>query len=342
MSPRSIVVVAVALLAGGVLAACTPSSPSDTPVAETATPTASPTEAASGDPRPTLPLTCDELVPLADAQAAVGYPVELRESEGYVASPVSIAALQAGILSCVWGGEDRTDNSYDQTLTIDVLPDAVQAWDAGVWQIDDGAVVYPDGSTTSEYLCQQVFDGGTVGAVAYCDGNVLVDGYWARFHVQAIVADDAAAASVMRGLLDSLAVRLADAGPATPAWVPPAGALTGAACAPWPGPEYVSSPEFVAAARAGMRRCDGEVQVAVVPGGAWAVPLLEGRRPNYSVTLAAVDVPGTDLALAGCGDGCTAIVSVGGSALSLSADVYSLDEFLPLLPAAIDAVVAGG
>lgn len=341
MSPRSIVVVAIALLAGGVLAACTPTSQSDTPV-ETATPTASPTEAASGDPRPTLPLTCDELVPRADAQAAVGYPVELREREGDIASPVSIAALQAGILSCVWGGEDRTDNSYDQTLTIDVLPDAVQAWDVGVWQIDDGAVVYPDGSTTSEYLCQQVFDGGTVGAVAYCDGNVLVGGYWARFHVQALVADDAAAAAVMRGLLDSLAARLADAGPATPAWVPPAGALTGAACAPWPGPEYVSSPEFVAAARAGMRRCDGEVQVAVIPAGAWAVPLIDGRRPSYSITLAPVEVPGTDAAQAGCGDGCMAIVAVHGSALALSADVYTLDEFLPLLPSAIETVVAGG
>ncbi len=292
-------------------------------------------------PEPALPLSCDALVPLTEVQSIVGHPVELREDGTRPGTAIGIAARQAGLLTCIWGGEDRTDNSYDQTLVIHVLADADTAWDAGVWQVDDGAVVYPEGSTTSEYLCQPVMESASSwGGLAYCDANVLVDGYWARMHVQAVQTDDAEAASTMKGLVDAIIERLAGAGAPRAGWRPPSDALTPVGC----GPQTSSSPSFiqgVAAERAGLRSCSGlGATVAVVPGGAWAVELADGARATYSITLAPIEVAGVDRALAGCADGCAALVAVGGSAISIYADVYSLDEFLPMVAPIVAELVS--
>lgn len=326
-----------------VLAGCAPAAPAPTP-SDSPVPTPTPSATAQGDPWSTLPLTCAELLSEPEAQALTGAPVTLKEGESFVNNLRAIALRQVGALSCTWGGEGRTDNSYNQTIDFTILPDADAAFDEGVWQVDDGAIVYPDGSTTSEYLCQPVY-----GDVAYCTANVLLNGYWAQAWVQADNQTEESITTGMRSLVDSLTARMAAAGAPRPAWVVPEGSLAGAYC---DQPVDVGSAPYPAIAvgfvRSGALACTSPegVSLVILPGGAWGVPLAQGTRPYYSVSeFVPFDVPGADFALWGCGDGCTALVAVGGSALSITTQydlASTVEQLTPLVTTIVADVTTAG
>jgi hypothetical protein len=273
-----------------------------------------------------------------------GAPVTLKEGESFVNNLRAIALRQVGALSCTWGGEGRTDNSYNQTVDLTILPDADAAFDQGVWQVDDGAIVYPDGSTTSEYRCQPLF-----GDVAYCTANVLLNGYWAQAWVQADNQTDESITAGMRSLVDTLTTRIGAAGVPRPAWVVPEGSLTGAYC---DQPVDVGSSPYPASAvglvRSGAFACTSPegADVTILPGGGWGVPLAQGTRPYYSVSeFAPFDILGADYALWGCGDGCAALVSVGGSAVSITTQydgASTVEQFTPLVTTIVADVTAAG
>ena len=325
------------------LAGCAPAAPEAAP---TDTPVVSPTPSATaqGDPWSTLPLACADLLSEAEAQALTGAPVTLKEDESFVDNLRSMALRQVGALSCTWGGEELTDNSYNQTVDLTVLPDADAAFDEGVWQVDDGAIVYPEGSTTSEYLCQPLYDG-----IAYCTANVLLNGYWAQAWVQADNQTEESITSGMRSLVDTLTTRMGAAGAPRPAWVSPEGSLTGAYCG---RPVDVGPPPVRAMAvgfvRSGALACTSPngAEVIILPAGAWGVPIAQGTRAFYAVSeFAPFDVPGADFALWGCGDGCSALVSVGGSAVSIYAfyDLAStVEQLTPLVTTIVADVTAAG
>lgn len=326
-----------------VLAGCgTPGTPA-TPSASVA-PTTEPSSTVpveQGLPLPRLPLACTDLFSDTGAANVVGTAVSLRLDELTERNLAESATRQVGVLSCTWGGEFKTDNSWDQHLVIDVLPDADAAFDTGVWQVDDGAIVYPTGSTTSEYRCPWL------DADYYsCFANVLVDGYWARADVQG-GGEGAPVDTVearMRALIDDLTAAIAGAGDPNPVWVAPPDVLTGAICAGAADAVAPSYPDSVAIGRAGVLRCEVDgARVSVLPAGDWAVPEIQARgdRPYHSIpALEQVDIAGADLALTGCGDGCYAILAIAGSAVEVYSDTMDSGPFLNELAAIVAQVVA--
>ncbi len=324
------------------LAGCgSPATPTDR-VAPTTEPSST-VPAVQGLPLPRLPLACTDLFSDTGAADVVGTAVSLRLDELTERNLAESATRQVGVLSCTWGGEFKTDNSWDQHLVIDVLPDADTAFDVGVWQVDDGAIVYPEGSTTSEYFCPSQDPG-----YYSCFANVLVDGYWAHADVQG--SGEGAPVDTlearMRGLIDDLTAAIASAGAPNAVWVAPTGVLIGSICAGGADEVAPSYPDSVAIGRAGVLRCEVDVaRVSVLPAGAWAVPEIQARgdRPYYSIpSLESVDVAGADLALTGCGDGCYAILSIGGSAVEVYSDTMDPAPFLTELAAIVTQVAAAG
>ena len=326
-------------------AGVTPTDGPDTAVAPTAT--AQP----DGPPQPTIPLACGDFFSESDASALLFEPVTLKLSEEWVRSLYQAAGLEAGLFHCTWGGDDNdmTDSSWNRTIDLTILPDGAAAFDEGVWQVDDGAIVYPDGSTTSEYRCD------SVGTGAYCTGNVLVDGYWANVRANtytgAEFSQDAMAANA-RSIVDRVTSVISSAGPARPAWVVADHTLTGAICSGQPL-ATVSHPPYadgVAALRATAFRCDynSTVAVTVLPGGGWAAASAQasGRPLVYNIPPQAVTVAGADLALWTCADGCYALLSVGGSGVELYDSQYYAGsgetDFVAELPGIVAGIVAAG
>lgn len=358
-----VAVVALVLL----LAGCAPVPTAETagPV-ESATPTPTPTAAAV--PQPSLALTCADILTDVEASDILQTPVQLRVDENDVRNVRDIAHLQSGMLSCIWGGEHKTDNGWDQSITLDVLPDAVTDFDAGVMQVDDGAVVYSAGDE-SEYLCfvEQTF--------SQCAANILIDGYWAQVLSHAYGTDtgrtQATAEAGMATLLDGLAAKI-PAADTSPTWPAPPGVVTGAFCTDEaagaavvqqafevPGlVDWDSAPtppfraDQVAVMRAQTQYCSwvsrGEeyltANVTVVPGGEWAFPELLSSPPVVSwglPQLEVVELEGTDAALWACGyDGCYLLASAGGSAIAIGGP--ESPDFLPAASAVLAAVVAAG
>jgi hypothetical protein len=328
-------------------------SPSESGPASSAGPSASPSPAAQGDPQPTLPITCADAFSDSAASALIYSPITLKIDQNTVRNVYEASGLQSGLFHCIWGGQNKTDNSWDQSIDLDILPNAAAAFDGGVWQVNDGAVVYPDGSTTSEYLCDYVDTN-----YAQCFANVLVGGYWA--HATARTGDSgvqltqAGMEASMRSIVDRLTAVLTSAGKGRDSWVPPSYTLTGAICAGQPLNGGFAGPvpaEAVATQRSGALGCSYSqaVNLGILPGGAWAVASVQasGKMPNWSVsTFEPTPVAGADLALWGCGDGCYALLSVGGSAVSIDdGNLYGGQgeaEFVAELPGIVATITAAG
>ena len=136
MIPRSLLVVAVVGAVVASLSGCSvPSAPaSSSPAPEGASPT--PAAEAQGDPLPTLPLACGDFFSERAASDLLFLPVTLKVSETAVRSTFVAAALQGGATRCIWGADDKTDNGWDQTIVLEVLPDGAQAFDTIFLRID--------------------------------------------------------------------------------------------------------------------------------------------------------------------------------------------------------------
>lgn len=350
-------VVSIGILAVLALSGCAPvaTEPSAAP-SPSLTPT--PTSAVPVAPQSTLPLACAELFTVDEASELVHEDLAVAIDETLARNEFEIAARQAGMLSCVWGGEDRTDGGWGQRLEVRILPDADAAFDVGVWQVDDGAIVYPAGSTTSEYLCSPVSE-----SFGGCFANVLVDGYWARASVQngglSVGFTTAIAEEAMRVIVDRLTDEISSAGPSRPAWEPPRDALRGAICgdevaAP---AEIVSYPEWVAVDRVVMPSCSvtapsGQVyDLSVVPGGGWALPSMVARleHPDGLVGLPSrLEIEGVPSAWAASGENYIATLDIGSSAVTVRSSVASreagltYDEFVADLAGLVPQILAAG
>lgn len=345
------------------LAACAATPTPESTQAAAPTPTPSATAAAL--PLPALPLTCADVLSDAEASEIVQYPISLKFDENDFRTERDIAGRQSGLLHCIWGGTDKTDNGWDQSIVIDILPDAVADYDVGVMQVDDGAIVYTVGDL-SEYLCPSMGE-----LYSWCNANLLIDGYWAHVSANAQGSDNGrtvqTAEAGMASVLDTLAARIPAAAPANPAWSAPDGVVSGAFCADvtassaviqaaFPGEtmdareigdSYVDV-ETIAQDRAALTACYWTgASVSVVPGGAWAFPALLASPPTVSWSmppLVAAQVPGADAALVSCTDEgwCAGLVSAGGSAISVDGPNMGDGPFAAALASVVAAVVAAG
>ena len=325
------------------------------PAEHAATPTPTATVAL---PSPGWPyaIGCEGILPTATVQSHIVAPISLKYDEHSVPSRASdVAMADAGALTCVWGGTDRTDSSYDDGLTLTVLPDA--ATEFASWKASSGASS----------------GGGSICSVNPCGDDRLVGTTWFSLRLSDsrraggsganLSADDSALAALITTALGNL-------GPRSAAWTPPASAENGRRfCDPAEaavlagvmgieatritqrsGSEYVDL-GTVAVNRGGLQECSwdigpqsdsGGVSIATVPGGAWALPrMLAAPQSHYPLgSMSAIRVSGTDGAVAGCGDGCEALFSFGGSLVSLSISPPSEGSALPTFEPQLERFIA--
>lgn len=355
-------VAATGILAVLVLSGCAPTdvtAPNTAPVASPSS-TPSPTPSAPVAPQAILPLACSDLFSAEEASALVLEDLAVVVDETLARNSGEIRLRQAGMLGCVWGGE-RSTSSWWQKLEVRILADAEAEFDVGVWQIDDGAVVYPAGSTTSEYLCPYVDD-----RELQCFANVLVNGFWAHAELQNIGGSggltQAIAEESMRTIVNRLTERMAQAGPGRPAWAPPVDALRGQICGGQVADRDVESvdlrnPESVVWSRTAEPECELtaasgiDYSVTVYVGGGWALPRMVERleHPGGLVSLPRrIDIEGVEFAWAACGENCLATFEVGSSAVTVYSSVASReagltdDEFVADVASLVPHILAAG
>lgn len=201
--PRRALLIPILLLA---LAGCAPSAaapiPSTTPT-PSATPTPKPTP--SGPPEPVLGVACGDLIEPATVNAFfAGAPqaVALKRGEASPPDPqMEILYRQVGALRCVWGGDSRTDESYDVGIELTVLQDASSQFSAKLWNPADATDTVGD---RSAFAC----------AYGRCQFSVLVGDLWLVGRTSSRVDSDAGDTQLreqLTGLLASAASRVAQA-----------------------------------------------------------------------------------------------------------------------------------
>jgi hypothetical protein len=296
-----------------------------TPAADPGTPEESPTAEAATRPRPSLEIGCTGLLALETVQAQVTAEISLRIDETTpIAGLDGTAQLQAGGMRCAWAGENRTDNSFDDGLQLDILPDATDDFvTASTDSSFDGMTAVDDLGDEAYRQCDTV--------VAICRIQVLVDGYWvsAQFSDSDYPTSDAPthAATASVELLGA-AVEAIRAVPApAPVWQPPqtgdsvctealaapiGGAIgadpAGFTRASTDGPLWLIS--TAAARRLGVERCSWQNDtqwLGRLPGGGWAVEVApDAAAGTFLDGLTIEQVAGVgDVAIA-CGQGCVA------------------------------------
>ncbi len=124
--PGAALVVALALT----LTACTTPTPAPSSGSPTPSPTPTPTVAPIVEPEPAIDLDCEDAVPLAALQGALGAdwaPAEQDWASGQYGIPDVTWLLQAGGVACAWSSATSEIDGYS-TLSLWVLPDGAAGW----------------------------------------------------------------------------------------------------------------------------------------------------------------------------------------------------------------------
>lgn len=338
------------------LAACTaPAVPTSTPTAEPSPPRV---EDVVSEVRTALPLDCAELYSVEELQPLLVTPVQVRRDE--MSPPEGVAGtrfVMAGASYCDIGGTDRTDGSFDQGLSVVVYPDAeadFDTWRAATSFTPDA--VFDTVGTKSVVVCSESAESFE------CLGNFVSAGYWVTARLSdSVPLAPADALPLVGGVFSAIADRVAAAGPPRPLWEPPAEAWDPASLCV--DPSGAAALLGVDAGALTARQLPNEVAVGApgvgcewtesstgafaliwaVRGGAWAFDrFLEqpsfGWRGYYPPGTP-VEVPNTDGALIACADGCSGLLSVGGSLVQTFTQTYDqavgtvqLQEFGTALP----------
>ena len=351
MTPsRSFAALALAGAAVVVLAGCTPTAPaaggSHSPNAQTPNPT--PSQAAI--PTVRVPLTCSALFPDATVASMIGVPVHTHVDRS--TNPVEIAditARQYGDLACLWGGQDRTDGGYDQYLSIAVAPDAADGFAANLANIEgqEGVTAENTAGDKSEYYC------GVDGNLN-CEANMLVGTYWVSASLQDLAGTvpQSIANARMQSVLSTVASAVAPT-TAVPPWNPPGAALptfcTDSSTiaqvdsalgandfSPQGDDEGIADASSFAQLAGTYSQCTWGsnggsgaftfLEVALLKGGAWALPQLAGETDTGNYMLGAyapVTIAGADEAVETCSTNanqCEVMLSIGDLLVNLDLD----------------------
>ena len=343
------------ILAVLVVAGCTaaPTEGEPTP-SQTATP--EPTEPALTAPRSALPLTCDELYGLAELQPQLAEPVQVRKDESSAPLGVRAAqAMQSGALECVFGGDSRTDSSYDYGLSILVFPAAGAAFDSyRASEAGAGLLGYARLDTLGDrsmLTCQgsEMFGSAeSPGDTFICGGDFVVGDYWvtARLSDRSDLLTDAAY-ELATAVMQTVAARIAEAGSPRALWIPPTGADPAALCSdPAAATALLGvdastlaveiTPEYRAAG-VPLLSCQWTTEstglrLTALQSGAWAFDRVEATpgmtfhgwlRPSERF-----DIEGTDGALVTCIDACYGFISWEGSLIQISFDEPTFDPVI--------------
>jgi hypothetical protein len=289
-------------------------------------------------PRAALPSTCAELLPLPTVQSHLIDPVSIRVDETHLPPLLDdLALVAAGGTECVWGGENRTDATYDTGVTLKILPDAATAFAAWEASPSIGGAVRNTIGQGSSYDC---FDASGSGG-DWCGGDALMSGYWVSFVVNDI--SGSGGDTVVASMLAPVATAVAAAGPARANWAPPAsttdiarwcsapdaaariGAVTGTAMT-LTDYEPRTGIDGLAADRARTSGCiwasvdQGYFSVVNLPAGAWAIPVLVSNPPNWTLIgqPTSLQLTASTGAVRGCGEHCEAMIGIGTDLVDIS------------------------
>ena len=369
MKSLRLVALAPILLTALVLGGCTPTapvptaSPGGTPVA-VSTPT--PTPSAAALPVIRVQTTCSDLFAASDIATLVqDTHVALRDDgTGSPANIIDIAARQRGLLTCTWGGVNRTDTSYDQGLRVTIVPDAAAEFATNLPNIlaAFAPAVKNTAGDKSAYNCQ-IEDPGFS-----CNAEMLVGTDWVGLTLQndgSTPFTSSAVKTKIQTVLTTLATKVRATPASLPAWpipdatIPPfcssstgtskLRSIFGSPHLEKNGDSPVFTAEVIPLAEPTYDECDWSgggtgsshtqfVGVSILEGGSWALPGLASTLPTvYSDGhYAAVTVPGATDALLACGEECLLSFSVGDDAYEVDFDNTPSAK----TPATLAAVVA--
>ena len=197
-----------------------------------ATPSATPTPTLTVEPalRPNsvFAINCAELLTLDEVQSRVTAPVSVQRDESNVSAAYwELESYQRGGLSCRWGGENRTDSSFDDGVDVLLLPEAGADFAA---RTSGGSTTLVDvaGAVTAFSQCgfgSELVDGAAPG---YCTVWALVGTSLAELRFsdsQGAYPTQQAIGAVAIGLLETAIERMVAAGTREQEWTPPATSL---------------------------------------------------------------------------------------------------------------------
>ena len=276
-----------------------------------------------------------------------GTPVSLRIDERRApGSMVDVATQQVGGMQCVWGGQTRTDNGYDDTIELTVLPAGASDYaNFGPPTVSTNGAAIDTAGDHSGSSCQ------SSGDTFSCSAQLLVGQYWVTIiytNSDGAGPPRAAASALLQTSLQQLATSIRAAGSPRPPFVPSSSAWSGAALcgagseanvqAAFGSPltqSQASYPPYgitsVAASRASGTQCAWatqkggsgatQVDVAIVPGGGWALPaeLTDPPSDYYFGAKKSVRIAGATGAMIACNSvDCEAFLSVDSNWLSIA------------------------
>lgn len=347
---RSGLVVLATMAVLGLATACAPSSPE--PTRTTHSSSAAPAAATPTSPRFAIAIGCAGLLHLDEVQAHIAVPVKLDVDES-TPEVVDLPLAQAGGLTCIWGGSDRTDGGYGQGVQLRALSDA--SADYAAWQA----------SNPRDYCTA-----GT--APAFCTVDFLVGSTRIELDLKDLTsADSADPKTTAKAVEDLIAHRLSGAS-ARSTWSPPASSLrpisdcaaATARAATVLGVEagalhatddaidpatrlsqYGATQQRVGASSCAWQNPADSASLSwdVLPGGSWAFAGFDRPQQLGLVTgFRRVTVPGADEAWIACADSCVALLGVNHSFVTMYTD-YGLDDatLVARSAAAIGAFSAG-
>jgi hypothetical protein len=339
------------------LAGCAPvaptstAAPSGTPVAVgTAAATPTPTPTATAVPVVRIQTSCASLFASPDVANWANNRAVTLQNDG-TGDPTDIydaADRQRGILTCVWGGTQKTDEDYDQGLTLTIVPDAAAEFESDIANIDAylTPAVKDTAGTQSAYNCQNEKPGFS------CNAEMLVGETWvgASLNTDDGLVTTATIKSRIQNILSTLATKLAAAPASTAAWPIPDSTLPGFCSEPGMGSRLQvilgsarltkagSSPqggaEDLSAGEPTFGSCNWNangasatrplyIGASILQGGSWLLPVLTADLPTpfYSGKDAPITIPGATQAVMGCGQGqCIITFSVGDDAYQVNVD----------------------
>lgn len=192
----------------GIVASASPEpGPTSTSSASTP-PTPGPAPApVGGPPTPALSLDCAALADASSLTSLLRAPELYGTGDAYM--PEIAALRQVGVTTCYWGSSTDTASA---SLSVFVSPDASEA---SAWmeeRREAGAV----GTGLGDGSLQLCASGD-----AYCDGSVVVDGWWLEYHYQQSPGLPADSVSLLTAHVQRLVDVLAAERPG-PTWTAPA------------------------------------------------------------------------------------------------------------------------
>jgi hypothetical protein len=352
--PKGLSAAFAAILAMTALAGCTAAE-----LAPTATPTASsePSIEQIVTPGIRIPTTCAQLADVSVFEGWFETAAYVRTDEKSALTGVyDVAYREAGALSCWWSS--ASTGFEGSRVNVTLLPDA----EAGFQQQENDEVSNPylkqdTAGDESSYSC------GSYGNNWSCSASMLVGGVWADVWILVDTSgplDESVASQRMQSLLVRMSAILRNAQPEGSPWKIPVEAFDGAPlCDPAVAVPWLQGVGVVAPAGTGsdfgyqqafvrdvarLEECGwlddngGSVGVSTVtvPGGAWIFEseALLSSVWNVLVLAEKVDIEGLDDARLGCDvGGCVGVVSVGGSAVSVTAYGLNREQFVAALAA---------